>query len=118
MPSRQKEIGRRVREARTRLELTQAELAERLELEDATVRAIEAGRRGLSVESLLRMADALGMRPGEIVDPEVAPVPKPQAEAGRLVAEMPSEWQQAALRILREIHRQIAPRRGRVANRR
>lgn len=118
MPSRQKEIGQRVRKARTRLELTQADLAERLELEEATVRAIEAGRRGLSLDSLLRVADALGMRPGEIVDPDANPLPESDAEARRLIGEMPEEWQRTAIRILRELHRQVGPRRVRATIRR
>ncbi|MBS2031599.1 MAG: helix-turn-helix transcriptional regulator [Deltaproteobacteria bacterium] len=104
--SLRKEIGRRVREARVRLELTQAELAGRLDLEEPTIRAIEAGRRGLSLDSLVRLAEALGIQPGVLVD---AGEPKPTSlgrEAAKLVDGMSPAWQRAAVRILREIRQQ------------
>ena len=82
-----KEVGRRVKAARLRLERTQAELAGRGDLEEPTVRSIETGRRGLSLDSLVRLADALGVQPGDLVDAgDMKPTPM-EREAAKLVLE-------------------------------
>jgi transcriptional regulator with XRE-family HTH domain len=101
-------IGRRVRQARSRLELTQAELAERLRLEESTVRSIEAGRRGVSVETLLRLADALHVPPGALLEDEGGSKLPVETEAARIVHDLGDQgWQTTALRMLRELHRQV-----------
>lgn len=54
-------IGRRVAELRKERRWSQAVLAERMKLSAKYVQRIEAGRENLTVESLLRLADALGV---------------------------------------------------------
>ena len=115
MPSLPQEIGRRVRIARIRLEITQAELAERLELEEATVRAVEAGRRGLSLDSLVRMAGVLGVRPGDLINQDEKPATGIGHEAAVIVNSMNLSWQRSALRILREIRDQVVKKPGKAA---
>jgi len=99
------EIGRRVRAARQRLELTQEELAERVDMEAATVRAVEAGRRGLSVESLVRLAEALHVSPGALLeDPRRDDgVCADEAEAVHILRRLDEPWRSFVVRTLREI---------------
>jgi transcriptional regulator with XRE-family HTH domain len=107
VPSLREKIGKRVRAARLQLDLTQAELAGRLELEEPTVRSIEAGRRGVSIESLLRLADALRVTPGELLDLDPTKTTTIGQESARLIEELSPTWQKAVLRIVREVHGQV-----------
>lgn len=106
MPSLPKGIGRRVRQARKCLEMTQVQLAERLELEESTVRAIETGRRGVSVETLVRLGGALHVPPGALLE-DVRAASKPEAEAARLLQDLDATWKSAVLRVVREIHGRV-----------
>jgi transcriptional regulator with XRE-family HTH domain len=107
-----KEIGRRVREARQRLRLTQTELADALDLEEVSVRAIEAGRRGLSVDSLIRMARALHIPPAELLEEAGTGECRDEIEATRLVHDMDPEWRATALQVLRALHARYLAVRG------
>ena len=52
-------LGARVRKARIAKELSQAELAEKMELSRPAIASIEAGRQGLMVEQLMLLAHLL-----------------------------------------------------------
>lgn len=54
-----KEIGKRIKERRKKLQMTQAELGEKSFLAEKTISAIENGRRNASLESIERISDAL-----------------------------------------------------------
>jgi transcriptional regulator with XRE-family HTH domain len=54
-----KEVGERVRAARTASDLTQTDLARRINIERTALVRIEAGERGLSALELSRLAEAL-----------------------------------------------------------
>lgn len=95
-------VGERVRARRTELALTQEALAERLDLDESTVRAIESGRRGVSLETLVALADCLEVEPGTLVDDVVAPATH-EIDAARLVKSLDPRWQASALRLLREL---------------
>ena len=69
-----KEIGLAVKAARERAGLTQPALAARLEVDDDTIKKIEAGRRVEKWLWLGRVAKALGTSPNEILGfPAVSP---------------------------------------------
>lgn len=53
-------VGERIRAARTRRKMSQAQLAERLELSRASVVNIEAGRQRVPLHVLWRIAEELG----------------------------------------------------------
>ena len=108
-----KSLGRNVRKARRDLGLTQADLAERLDLEEATVRAIEADRRGVSVETLLKLAGELRTRVGVLLGEEKEKRSPVHAEAAKLLDDLDRAWQHSALSILREIHDQVVGSAGR-----
>lgn len=54
-------LGKRIREERLRLNLTQEILAEDVELTTAYIGQIERGERNLTLESLIKVANRLGV---------------------------------------------------------
>jgi len=69
MPDAQfrRRIGAEVRAARTRRSITQAVLADRLGLRRTSVTNIEAGEQGLTLETFVDLAAALGTDPRELL---------------------------------------------------
>ena len=62
-----REFGRRVRERRLELKLSQEELAERAELHRTYISSLEQGRRNVAVHNVVRLAEALDIDPAELV---------------------------------------------------
>jgi transcriptional regulator with XRE-family HTH domain len=56
-----RDIGRKVAELRRGLDLTQEQLAERIEVSARHLQNVEAGRENLTVGSMARIADGLGV---------------------------------------------------------
>ncbi|WP_315794187.1 helix-turn-helix transcriptional regulator [Paenibacillus sp. BIC5C1] len=54
-------LGKRIREERKRLNLTQEKLAERIDLSEAYIGQIERGERILSLDTLLKITDQFGV---------------------------------------------------------
>jgi transcriptional regulator with XRE-family HTH domain len=64
----QEAFGQRVRERRSELGLSQMALADRCGMHFTFVSSIERGKRNVSVVTLLRLAEGLGVEPGVLVD--------------------------------------------------
>ncbi len=62
------DLGRRIAELRAELGLTQEQLAERLEVSPRYVQMVEAGDENLTVKSLARLADELGVAVQQLFD--------------------------------------------------
>ena len=56
-----KRLGERIREERLRLHLTQAQLAESVDISDTYMGAIERGERSLTLDTLVRLVNRLGV---------------------------------------------------------
>lgn len=56
-----KRLGKRIREERLRLNLTQAQLAEDIDISDTYMGAIERGERSLTLDTLVRFVNRLGV---------------------------------------------------------
>ncbi len=54
-------LGERIREERLRLHLTQAQLAEDVDISDTYMGAIERGERSLTLDTLVRLVNRLGV---------------------------------------------------------
>ena len=54
-------LGQRVREERRKLNLTQAQLAEAVDISDTYVGQIERGERSLTLDTLIRLVNHLGV---------------------------------------------------------
>jgi transcriptional regulator with XRE-family HTH domain len=59
-------LGQRVRQLRTARGWTQEELAARASLHPTYVGSVERGERNLGLDNLIKLARALGVRPGEL----------------------------------------------------
>ena len=57
----QRAVGRRISELRTALDLTQRDLGERCEIDIKYMQDIEGGRQNLTLRTLLKVAEALGV---------------------------------------------------------
>jgi len=55
------QLGKRVREERQKLNLTQEKLAERVEVSEAYIGQIERGERSMSLDTLVKLANQLGV---------------------------------------------------------
>lgn len=60
-------MGRRIRAAREAASLTQEQLAKRLHLKPTSVSHMEAGRQGVSVEQIERIAAACGVPVADLI---------------------------------------------------
>ncbi|MFB7899915.1 helix-turn-helix domain-containing protein [Streptomyces xiamenensis] len=69
-------VGQLIREARLHANLSQEELAEQADLDRKTINRIEGGVMSPRVDSLLDIADALGVSPRELL-PERLDPPSP-----------------------------------------
>ena len=63
-----KAIGANVRALRLERHLTQAALAERADYDDRFIQYVEAGDRTLTIDSLVSLADALGVAPQILIE--------------------------------------------------
>lgn len=54
-------LGKRLRQERHKMHLTQEKLAEKIEVSDAYIGQIERGERSLSLETLVKLANQLGV---------------------------------------------------------
>jgi transcriptional regulator with XRE-family HTH domain len=61
-------LGTNLREARERLGLTQEQVAERSGVHATEVSRIEAGKRDPRVSTLERLANAVEVKPGKLLD--------------------------------------------------
>jgi transcriptional regulator with XRE-family HTH domain len=62
-----REFGRRVRDRRVELGLSQEDLAERAGLHRTYISSLEQGRRNVAVHNVVRLAEALDIDPADLV---------------------------------------------------
>lgn len=89
-------LGARVRQRRRALNLTQAELADRMAISASFLGHIERGTRSLSVDTLMSLCHALDLTPNDLLGEQVPPSARP--DSMELLAQ---ELLQAALALLR-----------------
>ncbi len=61
-------VGVAIREFRQQAGLSQDELADRMDMSTPYISMLESGKRYPSIEMLIRIALALGVRPGTMLD--------------------------------------------------
>jgi len=62
------EVGKQIRKMREQQQMTQDQLAVGSRIDSANIRSFESGRAMPSVQSLVRVAEALGCKPGVLID--------------------------------------------------
>jgi len=99
-----KRLGNRIREERLRLNLTQAALAESVDISDTYMGAIERGERSLTLDTLVRLVNRLGVTVDYILADSVSDSDLNMLEQFKQITDnQPFERKQLAIKVLRTI---------------
>lgn len=99
-----KRLGERIREERLRLHLTQAQLAEAVDISDTHMGAIERGERSLTLDTLVRIVNRLGVTVDYLLSDSVSDSNNNVMEQFKQITDQqPLERKQMAINVLRTI---------------
>ena len=99
-----KRLGKRIREERKKLNLTQAELAEAIDISDTYMGAIERGERSLTLDTLVRLVNRLGVTVDYMLVDSVSDNDSNIMEQCKQIMDsQPLERKQMAINVLRTI---------------
>lgn len=99
-----KRLGKRIREERLRLNLTQAQLAEEIDISDTYMGAIERGERSLTLDTLVRLVNRLGVTVDYMLTDSVSDTDSNIMEQFKQIIDcQPLERKQMAINVLRTI---------------
>lgn len=99
-----KRLGKRIREERRRLNLTQAQLAEAIDISDTYMGAIERGERSLTLDTLVRLVERLGVTVDYLLADSVTDNDSNIIEQFKQIIDcQPLERKQMAINVLRSI---------------
>jgi transcriptional regulator with XRE-family HTH domain len=99
-----KGLGARIREERLRLNLTQAQLAEDIDISDTYMGAIERGERSLTLDTLVRLVNRLGVTIDYMLADTVSDCDSNIMDQFRQIMDrQPLERKQMAINVLRTI---------------
>ena len=99
-----KRLGERIREERQRLTLTQGALAEAIDISDTYMGAIERGERSLTLDTLVRLVNRLGVTVDYMLADSVSDCdPNILAQFKQITDRQPLERKQLAIKVLRTI---------------
>ena len=99
-----KRLGERIREERHKLGLTQAQLAEAVDISDTYMGAIERGERSLTLDTLVRLVNRLGVTVDYLLADSVT-----DSDANimdqfkQIIDKQPMDRKQMAINVLRTI---------------
>ena len=102
-------LGRRVRDLRVRVDLTQEQLAEKAGITWHYVSAIERGKRAATLETLAALAGALDVTLSEMLLDVDRPMARDARRLNQSLAGHPPEIQRTILKIVEEALRLVAP---------
>ncbi len=99
-----KRLGKRIREERQRLNLTQAQLAEEIDISDTYMGAIERGERSLTLDTLVRLVNRLGVTVDYLLSDSVSDTDSHIIDQFKQIINcQPLERKQMAINVLRTI---------------
>lgn len=99
-----KRLGKRIREERLKLNLTQAQLAEAIDISDTYMGAIERGERSLTLDTLVRLVNRLGVTVDYLLSDSVSDNDINIIEQIKQIMDgQPLERKQMAVNVLRTI---------------
>lgn len=99
-----KGLGERIREERLRLHLTQAQLAEDVDISDTYMGAIERGERSLTLDTLVRLVNRLGVTVDYLLADSVSDSDDNIMEQFKqIIDQQPLKRKQMAVKVLRTI---------------
>ena len=99
-----KRLGERIGEERLRLNLTQAQLAEAVDISNTYMGAIERGERSLTLDTLVRLVNRLGVTVDYLLSDSVSGTDSNIMEQFKQIIDcQPLERKQLAINVLRTI---------------
>ena len=99
-----KKLGERIRAERLRLNLTQTQLAENASISDTYMGAIERGERSLTLDTLVRLVNRLGVTADYLLSYSVTNSDANiMAQFKQVIDCQPLERKQMAINVLRSI---------------
>ena len=99
-----KRLGKRIREERLKLKLTQAQLAEDIDISDTYMGAIERGERSLTLDTLVRLVNRLGVTIDYMLSDAVSDSDSNIMEQMKQIMDgQPLERKQMAVNVLRTL---------------
>ena len=99
-----KRLGTRIREERKRLNLTQAQLAESIDISDTYMGAIERGERSLTLDTLVSLVNRLGVTVDYLLADSVSDTDSNIMEQFKQIMDgQPLQRKQMAINVLRTI---------------
>ncbi len=99
-----KRLGQRIREERRKLNLTQAELAEAVDISDTYMGAIERSERSLTLDTLVRLVNRFGVTVDYMLADSVSDNDSNiLAQFRQIIDNQPLERKQLAIKVLRTI---------------
>lgn len=99
-----KRLGKRIREERRRLNLTQSQLAEDIDISDTYMGAIERGERSLTLDTLVRLVNRLGVTIDYLLSDSVSGNdPNIMEQFKQITDRQTPERKQMAISVLRTI---------------
>ena len=99
-----KRLGKRIREERLKLNLTQAQLAEDIDISDTYMGAIERGERSLTLDTLVRLVNRLGVTIDYMLSDAVSDSDSNIMEQMKQIMDgQPLERKQMAVNVLRTL---------------
>ncbi|MEH2939607.1 helix-turn-helix transcriptional regulator [Lawsonibacter sp. JLR.KK007] len=108
-----KGLGERIREERLRLHLTQAQLAEAVDISDTYMGAIERGERSLTLDTLVRLVNRLGVTVDYLLADSVSDSDTNIMEQFKqIIDQQPLDRKQMAINVLRTIFSYFDDKRG------
>lgn len=102
-------LGRRVRDLRARVDLTQEQLAESAGITWHYVSAIERGKKAATLETLAALAGALDVTLSELLLDVDRPMARDARRLTQALAGQPPEVQRTILKIVEEALRLTSP---------
>ena len=97
-------LGERIREERLKLNLTQAQLAESIDISDTYMGAIERGERSLTLDTLVRLVNRLGVTIDYLLSDSVTDTDSNIMEQFKQIIDcQPLERKQMAINVLHTI---------------
>ena len=99
-----KRLGERIREERHKLGLTQAQLAEAVDISDTYMGSIERGERSLTLDTLVRLVNRLGVTVDYLLADSVNDSDSNIMEQFKqIIDNQPMDRKQMAINVLRTI---------------
>ena len=99
-----KRLGDRIRAERLKLHLTQAALAEAIDISDTYMGAIERGERSLTLDTLVRLVNRLGVTVDYLLADSVSDSdPNIMEQFRQIIDHQPLKRKRLAINILRTI---------------